>query len=194
MMIEKACRSRQILEERERLVPQAAGRTLELGVGTGLNLPFYSAAVTEVIGVDPSAAILDRARDRAAACRAPVTLVEAPAESLPWPDGSFDSVVVTYTLCSVGDPVQALREARRVLRPDGRLFFVEHGLARATTTRAWQHLATPAWKRIAGNCHLDRDIPDVLYKAGFDTIELRETPAEGLSWTGYTYEGIAIPG
>lgn len=193
VLIEKACRSRQILEERERLIPQASGRVLEIGVGTGLNLPFYSPRVTGVVGVDPSAAILDRARDRASVCPAPVTLLEAPAESLPCPDGSFDSVVVTYTLCSVSDPVQALREARRVLRPDGRLLFIEHGLAQRTATRAWQRLATPAWRRLAGNCHLDRDVPDLLYRAGFDTTELRETPAEGLSWTGYTYEGVATP-
>lgn len=190
-LIEKACRSTEILEERRRLVPQATGRTLELGVGTGLNLPFYGDEVTEVVGLDPSAAILEKARERVPLCRAPVHLVEASAESLPWPDHSFDSAVVTYSLCSVGDPVRALREVRRVLKPGGRLFFVEHGLARDPATRRWQRAITPVWRRCAGNCHLDRDIPAALRLAGLTPIELHERASEGPSWTGYTYEGVA---
>jgi ubiquinone/menaquinone biosynthesis C-methylase UbiE len=190
-LIEKACRSTQIREERARIVPQAVGRTLEIGVGTGLNLAFYTDEVTEVVGVDPSAAILERARGRVAACRAPVTLVEAPAESLPWAGESFDSVVVTYSLCSVGDPARVLGEIGRVLRPGGRLLFVEHGLARAPLTRAWQRAATPLWRRLAGDCHLDRDIPALLRGANLRTIEMSERPGEGPSLTGYTYEGVA---
>ena len=192
VLLDKACRSGPIREERERLVPQAVGRTIEIGVGTGLNLPFYTREVTEVVGIDPSAAILAKARERVAECQVPVTLIEARAEALPWADGSFDSAVVTYSLCSVDEPVRVLRELRRVLRPGGRMVFVEHGLARAALTRAWQQAATPFWRRMAGNCHLDRDIPGLLREAGFRTIELSEKASGGPSLTGYSYEGVAV--
>lgn len=191
-LVEKACRSTSILAERERRVPLASGRTLEVGVGTGLNLAFYDPSrVTEVVGIDPAPAILTRAEARVASCRVPVELVRASAEELPFDAGSFDSVVMTYSLCSVGDPVRALREIRRVLGPDGKLFFVEHGLARARSTRLLQRSLTPVWKRFSGNCHLDRDVPAELRAAGLHALELQESAGDGPSWSGYTYEGIA---
>lgn len=193
-LIEKACRSSSILDERKRLVPRASGRVIEIGVGTGLNLPFYSETlVFSLTAVDPSPALLARARARLSLCPRPVELVEASACSLPWPDGSFDSAVMTYTLCSVDDPLRALAEIRRVLRPAGELFFVEHGLSPRPSTRLWQRLLTPLWRRCSGNCHLDRDVPASLREARFSARELRESEGDGPSWTGYTFEGVASP-
>jgi ubiquinone/menaquinone biosynthesis C-methylase UbiE len=194
-LIEKACRSGSILEERKRLVPRAEGRVLEVGVGTGLNLPFYDASrATALVALDPSPELLVRARGRVDACPLPVELIEASACAMPLDGGSFDSVVMTYTLCSVDEPLRALGEIRRVLRPGGKLIFVEHGLARRPSTRRWQRALTPVWKRCSGNCHLDRDVAAELQEAGFSTVELHEREGDGPSWTGYTYEGVATPG
>ncbi|CAN5883322.1 methyltransferase domain-containing protein [soil metagenome] len=192
-LIEKACRSAGILEERKRCVPRASGRTLEIGVGTGLNLGLYDRErVTQLLAIDPSPSVLAKARERIAECHVPVELQEAAAEALPFDAGSFESVVMTYSLCSVDEPLRALREIRRVLRSDGRLLFVEHGLARARSTRAWQRGLTPLWKRVSGNCHLDRDVPAELREAGFRLEELDESTGDGWSVSGYTYEGIAV--
>ena len=193
-LIEKACRSATILEERRRLVPRASGRVLEIGVGTGLNLPFYDRdRVTELVAIDPSPELLSRARQRALECPAPLTLRQASATDLPLDAGSFDSAVMTYTLCSVDRPVQALRELRRVLRPGGRLFFVEHGLARDPTTQLLQKTITPLWRRFSGGCHLDREVTSQLGEAGFSLLSLDERESDGLRWTGYTFEGVAAP-
>lgn len=193
-LIEKACRSSSILEERKRRIPQARGRVLEIGVGTGLNLPFYDAAqATQLVAIDPSPELLNKTRERLDTCPIPVDLLAASACALPMERASFDTVVMTYTLCSVDDPIGALAEIRRVLRPDGRLLFIEHGLARSSSTRLWQKALTPVWKRFSGNCHLDRDVTSELREAGFRTEELEEREGEGPSWTGYTYEGVAVP-
>jgi len=193
-LVEKACRSTTILEERRRWIPRARGAVLELGVGSGLNLAFYdAAAVTRVTGIDPSRALLARAAPRASSAPVPVELVEAAAEQLPFDAGSFDSVVVTYTLCSVGDPLAALREVRRVLRPGGDLIVVEHGLAPDPSTRRWQHRLTPVWRRVAGGCRLDRDVVAILGGAAFATDELDAGYTDGASWLSYTYQGVVHP-
>jgi ubiquinone/menaquinone biosynthesis C-methylase UbiE len=194
-LIEKACRSGSILEERKRLVPRASGRVLEIGVGTGLNLPFYDGVnVTQVVAIDPSPELLARARERVDACPAPVELLVASACALPLDAASFDAAVMTYTLCSVDEPLRALGEIRRVLRPGGRLIFVEHGLAQRASTRLVQRGLTPVWRRFSGNCHLDRDVKAELREAAFRVVELEEREGEGPSWTGHTYEGVAVPG
>lgn len=193
-LVEKACRSSAILAERERWIPRAHGEVLELGVGSGLNLGFYDRdRVARVVGIDPSAALLARARPRAETAPVPVELVEAPAEALPFDDRSFDSAVVTYALCSVGDPARALAEVRRVLRPGGELIFVEHGLAPDPRVQRWQHRLTPLWRRIGGGCHLDRDHARILRDAGFELDELATGYTEGARLLSHTYEGIARP-
>jgi ubiquinone/menaquinone biosynthesis C-methylase UbiE len=193
-LIEKACRSRAILDERRRWVPRAHGEVLELGVGSGLNLAFYDTArVRKVTGIDPSAPLLARAGTRAAQAPVPVELVEAPAERLPFPAGSFDSAVVTYSLCSVDDPGRALAEVRRVLRPGGELVFVEHGLAADARTRRWQRWLTPIWRRVGGGCRLDRDIGAILRGAGYQLDELSADHTEGAGWLSFTYQGTAHP-
>ena len=192
LLVEKACRSTAILEERRRWIPRAHGDVLELGVGSGLNLAFYDAAkVARLTGLDPSAPLLARAATRVAKAPVPVELVRGHAEALPFPDAAFDSAVITYSLCSVEDPARVLAELRRVLRPDGELFFVEHGLAPDARTRRWQRGLTPVWRRIAGGCHLDRDIAAILRDAGFVSDDLSAAYADGASWLSYTYEGTA---
>ncbi len=193
-LVEKACRSTTILAERRRWVPQAAGEVLEVGVGSGLNLPFYDPArVTRVTGIDPSAPLLARARVRAGEAPVAVELIEAAAEALPMPAARFDSALVSYTLCSVAEPARALAEIRRVLRPDAPLYFVEHGRSDEPRIRAWQRRLTPAWRTIGGNCHLDRDIAALLRAAGFalTTLETGHVPGGG-RLTSFTYQGIAV--
>jgi ubiquinone/menaquinone biosynthesis C-methylase UbiE len=193
-LIEKACRSRTILAERRRWIPRAHGDVLELGVGSGLNLPFYDASrVAKVTGVDISRPLLRRAVPRARQASVPVELVEASAEALPFDAASFDSVVVTYSLCSMEDPARAAAEARRVLRSGGDLMFVEHGRAPDRGTRWWQRLLNPLWRRISGGCRLDRDMPAVLRAAGFELDELTAGYSGTVRWLSFTFEGSAHP-
>lgn len=195
-LVEKACRSTTILAERRRWVPQAAGEVLELGVGSGLNLAFYDPAQARaVVGIDPSPELLAQARQRAEAAPVPVALVEAAAERLPFDAGRFDSALVSYTLCSVADPAAALAEVRRVLRPGAPLYFVEHGRSDRPRIRAWQARVTPVWRRLGGNCHLDRDIAQLLRDAGFALESLEAGHVEGGGrLTSYTYQGVARSG
>lgn len=191
-LIEKACRSTEIKEERGRIVPRARGRVLEVGVGSGLNLAFYDPAkVTELCGVDPSTPLLDRARVRAGAVEIKSTLVHASAEALPFDDASFDTVLVTYSLCSVTNVARALSEMRRVLRAEGQMLFIEHGLSPEPDVARWQRLLTPAWRRVGGGCCLDRDVRAELRAAGFFTADVSAHYGESPRWLGFTCEGSA---
>jgi ubiquinone/menaquinone biosynthesis C-methylase UbiE len=193
-LIEKAGRSHAILEARRRWIPRAHGEVLEIGVGSGLNLAFYDPdRVRKLTAIDPSSPLLERASARVRDARVPIELVRGSAEALPFADHSFDSIVMTYTLCSIDDPLRALAELRRVLRPDGELLFVEHGLAREESTRRWQRRLTPLWKRVAGGCHLDRDTGAMLQEAGFRSADMTVAPGDGPRWLGFTYQGTAHP-
>ncbi|GAA4258454.1 methyltransferase domain-containing protein [Azospirillum formosense] len=176
---------------RSRVVGGARGRVLEIGIGSGRNLPFYGGAATEVVGVDSSPELLALARRAAAVTPHPVKLMEQTAEQLPFSDSSFDTAVVTWSLCSIPDPVAALREARRVLRPGGQLRFVEHGLAPDPGVRRWQHRLTPVWSRCAGGCHLDRKMDDLIHAAGFHITDLKAGYVPGIRLLGFMYEGCA---
>lgn len=170
-----ACAARPIMKQRAKVVPLAAGRVLELGIGGGLNLAFYDPAkVSSVQGVDPSAAL----RARAMAAHRPegidVVISDGTAEALPFDDRTFDTVVCTFTLCSVHSPAAALAEARRVLKPAGRLLFCEHGLAPDASVALWQRRIEPIWKPIAGGCHLTRPVAETIGQSGF-TIDWLET-------------------
>lgn len=190
-LIERACGVGPIQEKRSALIPQAQGRVLEVGVGTGHNMPFYdSDRVTEVIAIDPAEQMHGRARDRADAAGIAVRVLGLPAETIPLEDGSVDTVVTTFTLCSIPEPAVALAEMRRVLRPGGELLFCEHGAAPTEGVRTWQRRLNPIQRRVAGGCHLDRDIPGLL-RASFSITALEEGYFPGLKVAGYLYSGTA---
>jgi SAM-dependent methyltransferase len=170
-----ACASPPIMKQRVKVVPKAEGRVLELGVGMGLNLRFYDPAkVKEVVGVDPSPELREMARTAERDPNLRVRIEDGTAEALPFEPASFDTVVCTFTLCSVRTPQAALAEARRVLKPGGRFLFCEHGLAPDAGVARWQRRVDPVWTRLFGGCHLDRPVSGGLAAAGF-TIEQLET-------------------
>jgi len=190
-LLERVCSTAAITAERARWLAHVRGDVLEIGVGSGLNLPALDPArVTRFVGLDPSPALLARAATRTT--RVPLELVTGTAEQLPFAAARFDTVLVTYTLCSVAAPARALAEARRVVRPGGALVFVEHGAALDPRRLRWQRRITPLWRVVSGNCHLDRDLPRLIEAAGFAITELdaRDTDASPLS---YAYSGIAVP-
>ncbi len=177
---------------RRRVITAADGRVLEIGVGSGINLPLYASA-THVVGLDPSARLLTMARAAAREGSRPIDLVEGTAEAIPLPDHSVDTVVTTWTLCSIPDLPRALREVRRVLRAEGRLLFAEHGLAPEPTVVRWQNRLTPIWKRIAGGCHLNRPIDRLITSAGFQIARLETGYTKGPRPMTFMYEGEARP-
>ncbi|WP_297515693.1 class I SAM-dependent methyltransferase [uncultured Caulobacter sp.] len=163
-----ACAAPGIREQREKLVPQARGRVLELGVGGGLNLAFYDPAkATSVTGVDPHPELRAIAEAAPRAEGLQVEITDGEAERLPFADASFDTVLCTFTLCSVRSPAAALAEARRVLKPEGRFLFCEHGLSPDAGVSRWQRALEPLWKRLAGGCHLTRPVTSAVEAAGF---------------------------
>jgi ubiquinone/menaquinone biosynthesis C-methylase UbiE len=167
-LIDIACGLPMVQAQRRQVVPKAHGRVLEIGMGTGRNLPFYDRSrISRLVGVDPALQMHRLARQRSRAAGIAVELMGLSAEKLPTADASFDTVVCTYTLCSIPDVAQALREMRRVLVPGGKLLFCEHGLAPDASVRRWQERLQPFWGPLAGGCHLGRDIPSLLDAAGF---------------------------
>jgi ubiquinone/menaquinone biosynthesis C-methylase UbiE len=175
---------------RHRVIGAAQGQVLEIGVGSGINLPLYTGA-SRVVGLDPSAKLLSMARAAAGDRSRSIELVEGTAEAIPLPDCSMDSVVTTWTLCSIPDLPKALSEVRRVLRPDGRLLFAEHGLAPEPNVVRWQDRLTPLWKRIGGGCHLNRPIDKMISSAGFQLARLETGYAKGPRPMAFMYEGEA---
>ena len=163
-------------------------------MGSGLNLPFYNPQVTRIFGVEPSGPLAAMTRKAAKRARMPVSVLEQSAEELPLPDRSIDTVVTTWTLCTISDPNNALREAWRVLSPEGRLVFVEHGLARDPGVARWQHRLTPLWKRCAAGCHLHLPIADLIRSACFQLTELAAGYMKGPKPMTFMYEGTAAPG
>jgi ubiquinone/menaquinone biosynthesis C-methylase UbiE len=188
-----AMRNRQLLPYRQRVVGSAQGRVLEVGVGSGLNLPFYGAHVTEILALEPSPPLIGMARRFAGAC-VPVAFIEGSAEAIPLDDKSVDTVVTTWTLCTIPQAVVALNEMRRVLRPSGRLVFVEHGLAPDERVQRWQHRLTPLWRRISGGCHFNRPIRAMIEAGGFRLERLETGYLPSLKIMNFTYEGRAYPG
>jgi ubiquinone/menaquinone biosynthesis C-methylase UbiE len=165
-LIDFAMRQKPIASLRERLVGEARGRVLDVGIGSGLNIPLYRRDLDEVIGIDPSRELLEKARRHVPWTHFPVRLQVGRAESLPLDDCSIDTVVLTWTLCSIADPSAALGEMRRVLKPDGALLFIEHGRAERLGVRRMQDRLTPLWRRLAGGCHLNRPIDRLIGDAG----------------------------
>jgi len=192
-LVNLTMRNRRLAPYRERVISAAEGRVLEIGVGSGLNLPFYPSRVREILGLDPSPRLLAMSRSLTSRLSSPVKFIEGSAEAIPLDDRCVDTVVITWTLCTIAAEVQAVREMRRVLRPDGKLLFVEHGLAPDNTVRKWQDWLTPAWKRIGGGCHLNRPIPTIIESAGFSVTRLETGYMKGPKPMTFLYEGCAQP-
>ncbi len=175
-------------------IPHARGEVLEIGIGSGLNLPFYSPEVQRVYGVDPSVELQRMARKRVAARRLPVEFLSQSAEEpLPLPNESVDTVVVTWTICSIPNVDQALQQMKRVLRPSGRLIFLEHGRSPDPSVVAWQDRLTPLWKTFTGGCHLNRKVDELITAAGFQIAELKTCYLSGPRPMSYIYQGFAQP-
>lgn len=191
-LVHMSMRQETFVPYRQRAVAQACGRVLEIGVGSGLNLPLYQAA-THVIGLDPSTKLLAMARTAAGMLGRSVELVEGVAEDIPLPDHSIDTIVSTWTMCSIPDLGKALSEMRSVLKADGRMVFVEHGRSTEPSVVRWQDGLTPMWKRIGGGCHLNRPIDQLIRAAGFRIEQLEVGYMEGPKSMTFTYEGVARP-
>ena len=194
-LLDCLCGMNDIAEQRQQVVPGASGTVLEIGMGTGLNLPYYDELIVDkVIGLDPSVASFRKALERSATCRFPVEYLGLRGEEIPLPDESMDSIVLTYTLCSIAEPDKALAEMRRVLKPDGKLLFCEHGKSASERVYRWQRRVTPLWKRLVGGCHLDRDIPGLIGTSGFRVVEMdsgyiNESKLQRLA--AFQYRGVA---
>ena len=185
--------NRRLVPYRERVIGSAEGRVLEIGIGSGLNLPFYRPAVREIVGIEPAPQLIAMARQVAERTRMPVTFIEESAEVIPLEDDTVDSVVTTWTLCTIPQADRALGEMRRVLKRSGRLLFVEHGLAPDVGVRKWQNWLTPGWKRISGGCHLNRPIRTMIENAGFRFDRLESAYMPGPKPFAFIYEGSAQP-
>lgn len=189
-LIDVACGVKPISKKRAALVPQATGRVLEIGIGTGHNLRHYDPErVSEIVAVDPAEQMHQKARRRATEAGIPVDVRGVSAEGLPLDDGEFDTVVCTFTLCTIPEPEPAVAEMRRVLRPGGELIFCEHGLAPDPGVRKWQHRLNPVQNRVAGGCNLDRDIAALL-APHFDTAPIETGYLPGPRFGGYLYSGV----
>lgn len=190
-VINLAMRNRELGAYRERVVSQARGRVLEIGIGSGLNLALYGSRVDAILGLDPATRLLTMAQDTANRSKIPVTLITGSAQAIPIDGGSIDTLVTTWTLCSIPDALAALQEMRRVLKPEGQLLFVEHGLAPEEIVRKWQNRLTPVWKKIGGGCHLNRPIRTLIESAGFKITRLDTGYANGPRPMAFFYEGSA---
>jgi ubiquinone/menaquinone biosynthesis C-methylase UbiE len=192
-LIDLSMRQSRLAPYRSRVVSAASGRVLEIGIGSGLNLPFYGDSVSQIIGVEPSAKLLHMAQAASRRTSMPLDLIEGTAEAIPIDDRSIDTVVTTWTMCSIPMLEDALQEMRRVLKPAGRLLFVEHGRAPEPRVRWVQDHLTPVWKRFSGGCHLNRAIEDVVGQAGFHIEHLGKGYMRGPKAMTFMYEGSARP-
>ena len=189
-----ACGSKPVARQREKVVPLAEGRVLEIGIGSGLNLPFYDKTkVDEIWGLGPSEELSGMARTVATQEGMKVNFISSGAEEIPLPDDHFDSVLITYTMCTIPEVIRANTEIRRVLKDQGKMIFCEHGVAPDDNIRKWQKRINPFWGKIAGGCNINRNIPSLIQESGFDIVEMEEmylpnTP----KIAGYNFWGYAV--
>ncbi|HEV2549452.1 MAG TPA: class I SAM-dependent methyltransferase [Stellaceae bacterium] len=192
-MLDLIMRQKQMIPLRRRIGKAAAGRVLDVGIGSGLNLPFYGDHVERVVGVDPSSELLHFAEERARETANSVELLNGTGESLPIEDHSIDTAVLTFTLCTVENATATLAEIRRVLRPSGKLLFAEHGRAPETKVARWQDRLTPLWSHIAGGCHLNRKPDDLIRATGFRLERVETGYLKGPRPMTFVYSGNARP-
>lgn len=190
-LIDMACSQKPMQQLRGRYVPRASGDVLEIGIGSGLNLPFYGSAVSSITGLDPAAELTSKARERAADLQRPVHVLGVSGEEIPADDQRFDTLVCTWTLCSIPNVYAALREMHRVLKPGGRLYFIEHGRAPDPGVVKWQHRLEPLWKKIGGGCHLTRQADELIQDAGFRIGEIDRGYEPGPRFAAFMTHGVA---
>jgi len=192
-LINWSCKQEPAYCQRKRIIPGARGRVLEIGIGSGLNLPFYNGQdVTHLTGIDPSREMWALNRIDTDDLPFEVSFIRASAENIPAGNHSYDSVVTTYTLCTIPDTIRALAEIRRILKPTGRLIFCEHGLAPDPRVRRWQNRFNPIWKLIGGGCNLNRDIRAIITGNGFHIASLKNYYIPGWKPASFNYLGTAI--
>ena len=191
-IIHWTCGQNPTMLQREKVVPLAYGKVLEVGIGTGLNLGYYNSnKIEHLTGLDPSEENWKINKVNAESLGLDLSFVQASADQIPAENDQFDSALITYTLCSIPDPLTSLLEIRRVLKPDGILIFCEHGIAPDRKIKKWQHAINPAWRFISGGCNLNRDVPGLLDKGGFRIKNLETMYLPGWRITTYNYWGTA---
>jgi ubiquinone/menaquinone biosynthesis C-methylase UbiE len=193
-LIDASCRKKDVTELRQLVLPAAQGTVLEIGIGSALNLPHYSRDVAHLYGVEPSRELLQMARRKTDGAAFPVTLLNQTAEKIPLENHSVDTVVMTWVLCSIVEDLTVLQEMKRILRPGGRLLFLEHGLAPEPKIQWWQNRLTPIWKRIGGGCCLNKKIDALISRGGFRIADLHNSYMPGPKPMTYVYRGFAEPG
>jgi ubiquinone/menaquinone biosynthesis C-methylase UbiE len=192
-VVHLTCGAKPNMRQRQKIVPTAKGKVLEVGVGTGLNLPFYDPeSVSKVWGLDPSPEMTALASDAAQRVPFDVEFISAGAEEIPLDSASFDTVLLTYTLCTIPEAEVALREMARVLQPGGQLLFCEHGAAPDAGVRRWQDRLNPIWKRLGGGCHLNREIPELIRRGGFEITRMEMMYIPGWRPASFNYWGGAV--
>ena len=192
-LLDFCCGMEGFQNKRSQIVPMAHGRVLEIGIGSGLNFEHYNFdKIDEIVGVDPAVSSIAIARSRSSQYNSKISFIESSAESIALESSSFDCVVVGYSLCTIPEPLKALAEARRLMKPTGSLLFMEHGLAPEQNIQKWQHRLTPGWKKIAGGCNLNRDIADLISASGFQFKSLKKKYIKGPKILSFQYYGEAI--
>lgn len=192
-MIDVACSTKPTRKQREKIVPLASGDVLEIGFGSGLNLPFYDRSrVRRVWGLEPSAGMRRKAAPQVASSGLDIELIEFPGEEIPLESDSVDTVLVTYSLCTIADAVTALQGMRRVLKPGGRLLYCEHGRAPDPHVHRWQDRLNPGWSVVAGGCNMNRDIPGLIEAAGFRIKSDERMYIPGIRVLSFNYWGSAV--
>ena len=193
-LLDCCCSTKPINYQRSKVVPNASGNVLEIGIGSGLNLPFYEKSkINNLYGIDPSIELCDMAKKTASDNEIDVNLLINGAEEIELPKDSIDTVVMTYTLCTIPNPTDALKEIKRVMKVDAKMLFCEHGTAPDKNIIKWQNRINPIWGKLFGGCNINRDIPNILKESGFkintlDQMYLPSTP----KIVGYNYWGEAI--
>jgi ubiquinone/menaquinone biosynthesis C-methylase UbiE len=189
-LIDWTCKQNPNMKQREKVVPLAKGKVLEIGIGSGLNIPFYDREeVQQLIGIDPSEEIWNKNNNNTEELGFDFQFIKAFAENIPIDSNSMDSVVITYTLCTIPDTEKALEEIRRILKPRGQLIFCEHGKAPDKAVQKWQNMINPLWKRIGGGCNLHRDIPSIIENSGFTISNLNTMYIPGWKPASFNYWG-----
>jgi ubiquinone/menaquinone biosynthesis C-methylase UbiE len=193
-ILDRIMRNPDTAKQREKVVPHAVGRVLEIGVGSGLNLSYYDRVqVSALSALEPSVPLIERAKERARSLDLDVEILRGSAEAMPFDGASFDTVVMTFTLCSIPNAAAALGEIRRVLRPGGQLLFAEHGLASDPRIASWQQRLNPLWVKFSGGCNMDRPISQILQRAGFQLEKCETAYLPGPKVLTYNYWGAAVP-